>query len=305
MNRREFHRRLAGAAVAGSLVPTAERARASGSSGATAGPPPLQVSIMLWTVFRDLPFPERLEKVAEAGYRHVELVGEFEKWSESDWRSALRKKRELGITFDATGGLRHASERSGLADPAARAALLNDLRNILPACERLECPHIILLSGNVIPGLSHEQQRQSCIEGLKRAAEIVEGKNFELLVENIDPEEDPRYFLTSAAEALEIIREVNHPRVRFLYDFYHEQIAEGNLIEKLEKNIEWVGLCHIADVPGRHEPGTGEIDYINIYKRLGQLNYNRYIAMEFLPRRDPVRTLRAAREQAVAAFAFD
>ncbi len=303
MNRREFHRKLAGAAMAGALAPAASSAQVSSSSSAPSQPAPLNVSIMLWTVFQRLPFEERLEKVYEAGYRNVELVGEFEKWSEADWRNALRKKRELGLTFDTTGGLRHASEKSGLADPAARQAMLNDLRNILPACERLECRRIILLSGNIVPGLSHEQQVQSCIEGLKRAAEIVEGKDYELLVENIDPEEDPRYFLTSVAEGFKIIRAVNHPRVRFLYDFYHEQIAEGNLIQKLEQNIDLVGVCHVADVPGRHEPGTGEIDYINIYKTLGRLNYPRYLAMEFLPRRDPVRTLRIAREQALRAYA--
>ena len=122
-----------------------------------------------------------------------------------------------------------------------------------------------------------------------------------LLLENIDPEENPRYFLTSVAEGLQIIGEVNSPQVRFLYDFFHEQIAEGNLIEKLDKHLDRVGLLHIADVPGRHEPGTGEINYLNIYKKLAQLKYDRYMAMEFLPSGDPVATLRAAREEALRA----
>ncbi len=256
---------------------------------------------MLWTVFQKLRFEERLEKVAEAGYRNVELIGEFEKWSESDWQNALRKKRELGITFDTTGGLHHSNEQIGLADPSARDLLLKDLRNILPICERLGCRRIILMTGNVVPGLTHQQQHQSCIEGLKRAAEMVEGKDFELLVENIDPEEDPGYFLTSVAEGFEIIRAVDNPQVRFLYDFYHEQIAEGNLIEKLEKNIDLIGVCHIADVPGRHEPGTGEINYVNIYKKLASLHYDRYVAMEYFPTYDVVESLRASREQALLA----
>jgi hydroxypyruvate isomerase len=262
---------------------------------------PFQISIMLWTVFQKLRFEERLEKVAEAGYNNVELVGEFEKWSESDWRNALGKKRELGITFDTTGGLHHANEKVGLADSSAREPMLQDLRNILPACERLGCRRIILLSGNIVPGLTHQQQYQSCIEGLKRAAEIIEGKDFELLVENIDPEEDPNYFLTSVAEGFEIIRAVDNPQVRFLYDFYHEQIAHGNLIEKLEKNIDQVGVCHIADVPGRHEPGAGEIDYINIYKKLVSLRYDRYVAMEYLPTYNPVESLKMSRQQALRA----
>src|SRR5208282_431979 len=97
-------------------------------------------------------------------------------------------------------------------------------------------------------------------------------------------------------EGFLVIREVNHPRVRFLYDFYHEQISEGNLIEKLEKNIDLVGLVHIADVPGRHQPGTGEINYANIFRKLADLKYNRYAAMEFIPNGDPVVALRGARE---------
>ena len=140
------------------------------------------------------------------------------------------------------------------------------------------------------------------MEGLKRAAEIAERAKINILLENIDPEENPEYFLTSSREGFDIIREVNHPRVKFLYDLYHEQISEGNLIAKLEKNIDQIGLIHVADVPGRHEPGTGEISYPNIFRKLATLKYDRYIAMEFLPTREPVQSLRAAREGAVAAW---
>jgi hydroxypyruvate isomerase len=87
-----------------------------------------------------------------------------------------------------------------------------------------------------------------------------------------------------------------------LYDLYHEQRTHGNLIEKLEKNIDEVGLIHIADVPGRHEPGTGEIDYGNIYKKLVELKYTANIAMEFYPTGDVVETLRRAREEAMRAI---
>jgi len=118
-------------------------------------------------------------------------------------------------------------------------------------------------------------------------------------VENIDPEENPKYFLTSSAEGFEIVREVGNPHVKFLYDFFHEQIAEGNLIAKLAKNLDVIALMHVADVPGRHEPGTGEIHYPNIYRKLAELDYDRYIAMEFIPVGEPVAALRAAREMAM------
>jgi hydroxypyruvate isomerase len=260
----------------------------------------IEISVMLWTVFRDLPFERRLEKVAEAGYRNVELVGEYEKWSNDDFARANGKRKELGIHFDCTAGLKH-----GLCDPAQREALLAELKATLAIMERIECPAIILLSGNIVPGLSPDEHKQSCIDGLKAASSLVEGKKISgesvrLLLETIDPEENPRYYLSSMNTAFEVVRAVNHPQVRALYDFFHEQIAEGNLIEKLEKNIEFVGLVHIADVPGRHQPGTGEINYGNIFRKLAELKYDRVVAMEFLPTGDPVAQLRDAREGALA-----
>lgn len=295
MDRRAFGRTLAGATILGSALPRNLFPVANGTIAEGEAPGvPFKLSVMLWTVFRNLPFEQRLEKVAEAGYHAVELVGEFKNWTEDDYRRANSKKRALGMTFDSTAGL-----KDGVGDPRDREAFLADLREMLRICDKLECPSLIVMSGNTIEGMPRETQHQSCIEGLKRAAEIVDGKGVTLLLENIDLEENPRYYLWSVAEGFEIIEKVNHPQVKFLYDFFHEQISEGNLIKKLEKNIDKVGLVHIADVPGRHEPGTGEINYANIYKKLAQLRYSRYAAMEFIPTGDPVQGLRAAREMAL------
>ena len=239
----------------------------------------------------DLPFEQRLERVAEAGYHAVELVKEFDNWADADFRRANAKKRSLGITFDATAGV-----WTGIADPMARDKFIADLKNFLPITEKLECRAIIVLSGNRIEGISRNAHHEACVEALKLGADLAAKQRVRLLLENIDQEENPKYYLTSVAEGFEIIRKVNHPNVKFLYDFYHEQIAEGNLIEKLEKNIDLVGLVHIADVPGRHEPGTGEINYANIFRKLAELKYDRYAAMEFEPAGDPVAALRSARE---------
>jgi hydroxypyruvate isomerase len=298
MNRREFSQKVLGTTLGmAAALPhwTPDRVAAAPSNAATETPFPL--SIMLWTIYRDLPFGQRLEKVAEAGYSAVELVGEFKKWSDADFANFNRKKRELGITFDATSGI----DRS-LTNPSEREAFLADLQSLLTIADRIECPAVIVLSGNKVSELSHAQQHQSCVEALKRTADAAEKKNVTVLLENIDPEENPNYFLTSVTEGFEIVAEVNHPNVKFLYDFYHEQISEGNLIEKLEKNIDKVGLVHIADVPGRHEPGTGEINYANIFRKLATLGYKNRAAMEFLPTSDPVASLRAAREYVAAAI---
>lgn len=301
MDRRNFHRTLAGAALAAAVKPATSRAGSQTASAGEAGVP-FKFSVMLWTVYRNLPFEERLEKVAQAGFRSVELVTEFEKWTDEDYRKAVSKKQSLGLGFDTL--LANADYRVRpvtLVNPDHREGFLNDVRNSMKIAERLECPTLIVMSGNVVPGMTHEAQHESIIEGLKRAAEIVDGKGVTLLLENIDLEENPKYYLWSVPEAFEIIRKVSHPQVKFLYDFYHAQISGGNLIENLEKNADKVGLVHIADVPGRHQPGTGEINYINIYRKLAELRYSHYVAMEFIPPGDPVATLKAAREEAIHA----
>jgi len=287
MDRRRFAKTAVAALGAAAIPSLLSSAQPSGSNSL-----PFNLSVMLWTVYKDLPFEQRLEKVAEAGYQAVELVKEFENWTDADFRRANSKKRSLGITFDATAGV-----WTGTADPAARDKFVADLKNFLPIAEKLECPAIIVLSGNRVEGLSHDAHHEACIEALKRGADLAAKQKAALLLENIDQEENPKYYLTSVAEGFEIVRKVNHPNVKFLYDFYHEQIAEGNLIEKLEKNIDLVGLVHIADVPGRHEPGTGEINYANIFRKLAELKYDRYAAMEFEPAGDPVAALRSARER--------
>lgn len=262
---------------------------------------PFKLSVMLWTVFANLPFEQRLEKVAEAGYHNVELVGEYEKWTEEEFKRANAKREELGLGFDCTAGLKH-----GVSIPDHRQALLAELSQTLPIMRKIDCPSVILLSGNRLPGVPRDVQHQCCVDTLKAAAKLVEGKSIKgepvrLLLETIDPEENPQYFLTGIAEALEVIQAVGHPQVRLLYDFYHEQITAGNLIAKLQKSIPYLGVVHIADVPGRHEPGTGEINYWNIFAKLAELKFGGVVAMEFHPTGDPVAQLRAAREMALQA----
>lgn len=305
MNRREFAKNMVGAAVGAatlSLGPSAVRRAEIGIASEEDAPRvPFKLSVMLWTISPALTFEQRIAMVAQAGYKNVELVGEYTGWSEDSFLRALAKRKEFGITFDATAGLKH-----GVANPNNREGLLADLREALGFMARMECPSIIILSGDVAPGMTREMQHQSCVEGLRAAVALVEGRKINgelvrLLLETIDPEENPRYFLTSMTEGFEIIKSVNHPQVQMVYDLFHEQVAEGNLIEKLEKDIQHVGLVHVADVPGRHEPGTGEINYENIFRKLVELEYDRVIAMEFISTGDPVQKLREAREMVLKA----
>jgi hydroxypyruvate isomerase len=178
------------------------------------------------------------------------------------------------------------------------------LKGLIPVAQRLGCGQIILLSGKRVEGASPASQHQASVDALKRAAEVLSAANIVGVIEPIDRLENPPIYLDGVTEAFDIVRAVGSANVKVLYDLYHEQREFGNLIEKLEKNIDEVALIHIADVPGRHEPGTGEVNYNNIYKKLAQLKYGGVIAMEFYPTGDVVETLRRAREEALRAWSL-
>jgi len=282
MNRREFHQSLAGLAAMHvfqnkHLVPAPTQG-------------PFRFSVMLWTLDHKTPVEQCMEMVASAGYQGVQLVNEYRAWSRQDMHRMKAHMRSLGLVCDTMSGI-----KTGFADPRTTHALLAECNALIPVALELECPQIILLSGPRIAGMPPEVQFKASVDNLQRVADLAAKHNLRIVIEPIDPLENPTIWLTSVADGFRIVRTAARPNLKVLYDFYHEQRAAGNLLEKLENNIEWVGLVHIADVPGRHEPGTGEIDYGNIYRKLAALNYDKYVAMEYYPTEDPVTSLRTSR----------
>lgn len=251
-------------------------------------------SIMAWTLAGKPTFLQQLQIAADAGYQSLELLNEYEQWSAEEWSANLAAQQRLGITVDSA-----VPGRNALADVTQRKALRDDLLRAIPGAKRLGCSQFIYTAYNRVPGQSAQQQRTAIVDTLKYAADVLEPANFNLVLEPIDLLEHKEEAVTSVVEAFDIIRAVGSPRVRVLYDFFHEQRQAGNLLESLEKNIDLVGLVHIADVPGRHRPGTGEINFANVYRKLAELHYRGVICMEFLPTGDPVRELKQAREDAV------
>src|SRR2546425_2776500 len=136
VRRREFVGACAAAALAGAAAGPSTMARAASAASEPEGVP-FSLSVMLWTIYRDLPFEQRLERVAEAGYHAVELVGEFKDWKKQDFAIARRKKRELGIEFDGTTGVWQP-----LADASAREVFLKSLREFIPTMRELECTRV-------------------------------------------------------------------------------------------------------------------------------------------------------------------
>ena len=252
---------------------------------------------MLWSLGKTLSMEQRLEMVAAAGYNGGELVTEWRTWSNDERSRIVAKKNSLGLTFDLM-----FPSNAPLTDPAARTKLADDIKQTILIAREIGCPQFGLKSGPPMPGRSPEQQRADIADGLKLAGELCGEAGMELLLEPIDLLEDKHSAVYSVSDGFEIIRAVDNPKVKVLYDFYHEQRGAGNLIEKLQNNIDLVGLVHIADVPGRHHPGTGEMNYTTIYRKLADLHYARYVTMEFIPLGDPVAELKIARQEALTAM---
>jgi len=254
-------------------------------------------SFMLWALEKQAPFDQCVEWVAEAGYQGIELVGEFQKWSPTQRDGIMARMRAHGMVFDAMSGV-----NAGFAVPDLSDAFRTQFTAHLNSASDLGCPKVILLSGKRVNGLASSTQRQMAIDNLNWATEKAAKQDVTVLIEPIDLLENPAIYLASVTDGFEIARAINSPNLKVLYDIYHEQRSFGNLIEKLETNIDLVGLIHVADVPERHEPGTGEIDYGTIYRKLAALNYKHWIAMEYYPTEEPVASLKKSRMGALRAL---
>jgi len=288
MNRRRFNQLLAG--TSGALLSPRWLKASAPNHG-------VRFSFMLWALERQASFDRCVDIVAEAGYQGIELTGEFHAWQSEERRKILAQMRAAGMVFDSMSGV-----KAGFAVPEETDAFLSQFAGHLKSATELECPQVILLSGKRVETLSPAAQRKVAIENLKRAAEMAAKDSIEIVIEPIDLLENPTIYLASVSDGFEIASAVDAPNLKVLYDLYHEQRSFGNLIEKLEKNIDRIGLLHVADVPGRNEPGTGEIDYAVIYRKLAQLHYSRWIAMEYYPTKDPVTSLRESRITALQSM---
>ncbi len=189
-------------------------------------------------------------------------------------------KDRLGLEVATFG----ADVGGPLVDPANRPKLPDALKRSVEVAHELDCKRMLVTTGNEIEGIPRERQHQSIVDGLKVAAEIVEKAGITLCLEPLNILVNHRgYYLYTSAEGFQIIDEVGSPNVRLLYDIYHQQITEGNLIATITANIDKIQHFHVADVPGRHEPGTGEINYRNVFKSISESGYDGFVGLEFWP----------------------
>jgi len=234
-------------------------------------------------VFPETPIEERMPKVASLGFSHVECWLVDRVISDPEVLARAAERSGLCITnlvIDGPDG----GISGGLTDPRHRPQWLARAEDVMDYARRAGIGKAIVCTGNVVENLSDDQMRQSVLDGLKATVDIAERTGVTLLLESLNTLYDhPGYWLTGSDLGAELCREVGSPRLRLLFDCYHMQIMEGDLLRHIERNIDVIGHFHAAGVPGRHEVFLSEIDYPYVLSRISSMSYEGVFGLEYMP----------------------
>lgn len=216
---------------------------------------------------------------ARAGFEQVELWTTHDK-NIGELEAAIK---DSGVTLSD-----FVSEPTGrLVDPATHSEFLVGVDRSCELARRLGARNLIVVSGDARTGVDRSEQREAVTDALRRAAPIASAAGIGLLLEPLNTRIDHNgYFLDSTRDALDIIRDVDHPAVRLLYDMYHSIVMTEEPGDVLAGSGHLVGHVHIADAPGRHEPGTGAVDWPRQLRALRSAGYTGSMGLEYLPLRD-------------------
>jgi hydroxypyruvate isomerase len=249
--------------------------------------------------FGEVPIRKSLEAIARIG---------FDTCDNFDWRDGelFAEYKKLLREFGLGAGVLVINKKPdvnalgcSLVDPEERQGFLRELRLCIDAAHEVDCDRLEVLTGNEIPGVSRASQMDSCVQTLQAAVPELEANGMTAVVELLNSVVDhPGYFLNTVEDGMEMIRRVGSPRVKLLFDIYHVQVMQGNVIQRIRDSYAEVGQYHFADVPGRHEPGTGEINFRNVFRAIYDLGYEGFITAEYHPTDFTFRDLEAVRDLA-------
>ena len=235
-----------------------------------------------------LPFLDRIRKAAALGFPAVEFWGLQGK----DLDGVGSLARELGIEvaqFTAWGF------EPGMNDPRNHPAFLEAVKRGCAAARKLAAKAMCVVGGNDQPGTTQPEMHRQIVAGLRLAAPIAEEAGVTLLLEPMNVRVDHKgHCLYGSEPAVRICREVASPRVKILWDLYHMQISEGDLCGRLREGFDQLGYVQVADHPGPHEPGTGEVHYPRVLRELHDLGYRGFVGLECWPSAGELEAARAA-----------
>ena len=243
----------------------------------------LKQSVSRWC-YRTIPDPEFFKAVADMGLPAVDLLAP-EQWP---------VVRDYGLVC-SLGWKVGGDIPNGLNDPANHDAIVKGMVAALPVAAKNGVPNLIAFFGNR-KGMSDADAIKNCVTGLNRMKGPAEDAGVTIVVELLNSKVDHKdYQGDRSAFGLEIVKAVNSPRVKLLYDIYHMQIMEGDVIRTIRQDKDWIAHFHTGGVPGRHElDDTQELNWRAVCTAIADMGYTGYVAHEFVPTRDPLTSLKEA-----------
>ncbi len=253
-----------------------------------------KISVCAECFFTDLPFEERVKKIADIGYKYIEFwhpEGTFDGSSidfsqAKDFTKLNAVANESGVAYnDFAFGAWDGSIGGNASNSEDHEKWLDQGQKMLDFANKINCPKGIILSGMTQDNLTITQMNENLISAFGKAAKMAEKAGVVLVIEPLNSLVDHGgYYLDKTVEADKIIREINSPNLKLLYDVYHMQIMEGNILDFIEKNIDIIGHFHSAGVPGRAELFDTEVNYPVIIKKIKELKYDGCFGLEYFPK---------------------
>lgn len=243
----------------------------------------IQQSVSRWC-YEKIPLEELCAYAARIGLKAVDLLNpdEYE----------VPGRYGLVCSMGYAGGGEIASALNRIEN---HARIEEGFRKYIPLAAKAGVPNVITFSGNRA-GMSDEEGAKNTIAGLNRVRKIAEDHGVNICMELLNSKINHKdYMCDRTAWGVQVVQAVNSPRVKLLYDIYHMQVMEGDLIRTIQENIQWLGHFHTGGVPGRHElDDTQEVQWDGVMRGIAATNFHGYVAHEFVPARDPLTSLRQA-----------
>ncbi len=261
------------------LLPALASKAHSGQAGLSEPAPAYTVSVNIEIMFpRDMPRSKRMEAVASKG------MNAFSFWSVTadEERDMLAVQKRTGLKCASIAGSGRIGWTTGLTKTGFEAAYLDIITQNCELAKRFGGPDLIVFAGEVQKDIPWETQYAQIVRGLRKAGDIAQKYDVYVCLEPLNHVESPQMSVLTAEDGFKIVSEVNHPHVKLDFDMYHLQLGEGNLTNNLRLGLAkgWIHLVQIGDVPGRKEPGTGEVNYANMFRALREAKYSGYVDME-------------------------
>ena len=233
-------------------------------------------------MFTEVPFLDRFDKAAQAGFKAVEYLLPYD-FSVNEVSSPLTRFGLSQVLFNLPSGNWGAGERGLAAVPGREAEFAQGLDTALPYVKACKVPMVHCMAGFPPPGSDPAEVERLYKANLARAADFFAPHGVAVGIEPINRRSMPGYFLHTIAQAIGYIEELQRPTIKLQFDFFHTQMEEGCVALKFRENYQYVGHCQLAGAPERNEPDRGELDYEYIFTVVDELGYPGYIGCEYNP----------------------